>query len=74
MSPPATKEIKETVVNQQQPVGKQIKEAVKTVEAATETKAGLSALNRREQKAKKREEKYSTLNDIFGSSIFGGWL
>lgn len=64
--PPATKEIKETVVNQQQPVGKQIKEAVKTVEAATETKAGLGSLNRRKQKAKKREVKYSTLSNMFG--------
>lgn len=66
MPPPAAKEIKEIVVNQQQPVGKQVKEAVKTVEAATETKAGLSALNRREQKAKKREVKYSTLSNMFG--------
>lgn len=52
--------------NQQQPVGKQVKEAVKTVEAATETKAGLVSLNRRKQKAKKREVKYSTLSNMFG--------
>lgn len=60
--PPATKEIKEVITNQQ-PVDNKGKKAV---EAATKRKAGLGAFNCRKQKAKKREVKYSTLSNMFG--------